>query len=285
MTAGGFPAVDPEALLATRLEQSSKGEVVVLPSMPPGDTVAWTERFLECGSVVDVPIASHALVKRSLVRTTDSFIRLKQPNSTGLSRAILRTRDVFAAALLLLVTSPLLAISALAVKVSSPGPVLFRTAVVGRYGAHFTWHKVRTMRVVPGGDEDERSERFVAHLQSGARVKLVDRARVTAVGRLLRRHSIDELPQLFNVLTGDMTLVGPRPCLPYEYEASEPWHKLRFQATPGLTGAWQAYGRSQASFDEMAFLDYCYAHSRSFGRDLGILLKTFVVVVTGQGGE
>jgi lipopolysaccharide/colanic/teichoic acid biosynthesis glycosyltransferase len=147
----------------------------------------------------------------------------------------------------------------------------------------------------PGRPEDDalRRERYRAALldqeltgASGpAPRKIVDESRLTPIGRVLRRHSIDELPQLWNVLRGEMTLVGPRPCLPYEYELQAPWHRLRYRVKPGLTGPWQAHGRSRVSFDEMAYMDYCYGRARSFVLDLRLILRTVAVVVTGEGGK
>lgn len=115
--------------------------------------------------------------------------------------------------------------------------------------------------------------------------KVVDLQRVTKIGSILRRHSIDELPQLLNVLRGNMTLVGPRPALPYEHELFADWQRLRVAGiTPGLTGPWQAYGRSRATFDEMVLMDYCYGHSRSFLLDIRLMVRTLWVMVTGEGG-
>jgi lipopolysaccharide/colanic/teichoic acid biosynthesis glycosyltransferase len=201
------------------------------------------------------------------------------------------------------------------IKRTSPGPVFFATTVVGRDGRTFTWRKLRTMHVGAPADDLRRREAYRRFLSerderastgaSAARPdapgttqghasvtaadhaprKLVDERRVTPIGRFLRRHSIDELPQLWNVLRGEMTLVGPRPCLPYEFELQAPWHRRRFRVTPGLTGPWQAYGRSSLTFDEMALLDYCYGQVTSFWLDARLILRTAQVVLTGEGGK
>jgi lipopolysaccharide/colanic/teichoic acid biosynthesis glycosyltransferase len=114
--------------------------------------------------------------------------------------------------------------------------------------------------------------------------KILDSSRVTLLGWLLRRHSLDELPQLWNVLVGDMSLVGPRPCLAYEYELQAEWQRLRYRVQPGLTGAWQAFGRSRTSFDEMVLIDYCYGGMKSPWLDLKLILRSLRVMATGEGG-
>jgi len=143
-------------------------------------------------------------------------------------------------------------------------------------------------------DEDETRRKaeiqhFIERTHGGARpsgdtdFKVVDATRVTPVGRVLRRYSLDELPQLLNVLRGQMTLVGPRPCLAYEVEFYPPWAQRRFDVTPGLTGVWQVYGRGRVGFDEAAAMDMYYIHRRSFAFDLYLMLKTVAVVFTGKG--
>ena len=208
-------------------------------------------------------------------------IVLRPPRATSVVR---RTIDLLVAGVALLVLVPLLMTIAVAVKLSSPGPALHRAEVVGEDGRHFTWYKFRTMRVAQD-DETWRRERFAEFVRGGRDIatKIIDDARITRVGRILRRHSLDELPQLFSVLTGDMTLIGPRPCLVYEYELLRPWHRRRFAVRPGLTGLWQVSGRGQVHADEMAFLDICYALARTWRSDLRVLWETVKVVFTGRG--
>jgi len=204
-----------------------------------------------------------------------------------------RAFDVFAASLALLVLSPVMLVIALLVKRSSAGPVLFVQERLGRDGQPFNFYKFRSMvynsddaihrqfaAMFINGDEAGCSEK-----NSGETVfKMKQDPRVTRIGSFLRRSSLDELPQLFNILRGDMSLVGPRPPIAYEIENYQPWHMERLKAVPGLTGLWQVSGRSSVSFDEMVRLDIQYINSWSLRRDLAIILKTIPVVVKGTGG-
>jgi undecaprenyl-phosphate galactose phosphotransferase len=141
------------------------------------------------------------------------------------------------------------------------------------------------------GDSDKmREEKLRAFIREGktdaeGTTKIVDEKRVTSVGRFIRRTSLDELPQLFNVIKGDMSLVGPSPCLPYEWNNYSEWHKKRLSVTPGCTGVWQVLGRSRVSFRDMVLLDLYYVHNRSFTLDIWLLLKTVPVMLFGTGGR
>ncbi len=188
---------------------------------------------------------------------------------------------------------PLLLLIALAVKLSSPGPVLYAQTRVGRNGKHFKMYKFRSM--VARNDDTKHRQYVETLLRNGREAtrdemgrpvyKLVDDARITRVGRLLRRLSLDELPQLINVLRGEMSLVGPRPCLPFEYEIYEPWQKRRLDVTPGMTGLWQVSGRSLLSFEEMVLLDLYYAANWSFLLDMKLVWRTIPEVVYGRGAH
>jgi lipopolysaccharide/colanic/teichoic acid biosynthesis glycosyltransferase len=163
----------------------------------------------------------------------------------------------------------------------SPGRVLFRQQRVGRYGNHFTMLKFRTMR-----QDAEREQDLLAHLNhnsDGMLFKVREDPRVTRVGSVLRRYSLDELPQLLNVLSGDMSLVGPRPPLPAEVEGYTQEVKRRLLVKPGLTGLWQISGRSDLSWDDAVRLDLGYVDNWSLGLDLAILLRTGPAVVRGTG--
>jgi lipopolysaccharide/colanic/teichoic acid biosynthesis glycosyltransferase len=207
------------------------------------------------------------------------------------SDVIKRALDVVTSAALLTILSPLLLVVAALVRLTSPGPVLFRQCRLGRMGRPFKMLKFRTMYINAGENPHyEFVTRFIKESgrsetsESGQLFKLTNDSRITPVGRILRKTSIDELPQLWNVLVGDMSLVGPRPPLPYELEHYSPWHRRRvLEAQPGITGLWQVMGRSRTTFDEMVRLDLRYAKTRSFWTDLWILLRTPGAVVGGKG--
>jgi lipopolysaccharide/colanic/teichoic acid biosynthesis glycosyltransferase len=203
-----------------------------------------------------------------------------------------RGLDVVGSIVALILLSPLMLVVALTIKLSSPGPVIFRQQRIGQGGVPFTFYKFRSMRT----DSDDRVHReFVASLIDGKAVAQADSAatngykmnadaRVTAIGRLIRKTSIDELPQFYNVLVGDMSLVGPRPPVPYEAERYKGWHRRRvFELKPGLTGIWQVEGRSRVSFDDMVRMDLRYLSKCSLAFDLVILIKTVSVVLLFKG--
>jgi lipopolysaccharide/colanic/teichoic acid biosynthesis glycosyltransferase len=199
-----------------------------------------------------------------------------------------RGLDLSGSLALLVACAPVWLLIAALVRLSSPGPVLFRQERVGFLGRRFTMLKFRTMYT--GVDEAVHREfvgRFIADdlpSTSAALFKLANDPRITPLGRLLRKTSLDELPQLWNVVRGEMSLVGPRPPLPYELERYAPWHHRRvLEARPGLTGLWQVRGRSRTTFDEMVRLDLRYVRTRSLGTDLRILLATPRAVISGKG--
>ncbi len=198
----------------------------------------------------------------------------------GWNLLIKRMMDILVSVITLLLLSPLLALIALAIRLDSPGSVLFRQTRVGKDGAPFTLYKFRSMRQ---DAEQQRDLLWEMNEASGPLLKIRDDPRITRIGRLLRRTSADELPQLINVLKGEMSLVGPRPPLPNEVEKYEEWHLRRLEVAPGVTCLWQVSGRSQIPFDEMVMLDIYYIENWSLGLDLTILLRTVPAVVSGGG--
>jgi exopolysaccharide biosynthesis polyprenyl glycosylphosphotransferase len=195
------------------------------------------------------------------------------------SRILKRGLDVFGGGLVLIVCAPLLAAAALAIRVTSPGPVFFRQTRVGRDGQRFSILKFRTM--VQGA---ERLRADLVHLNEARGLfKISDDPRVTRVGRFLRRTSLDELPQLFNVLRGEMSLVGPRPLVIDEDERVQGWHRRRLHLTPGMTGAWQIAGSARVPMDEMVTMDYLYIVNWSLWSDVKILLRTIPHVLGRRG--
>jgi len=202
-----------------------------------------------------------------------------------------RTLDVVGAVLLLLLCAPLLAVAAVLIRRDSPGPVLFHQGRVGRGRRPFTVWKLRTMR---DGASDALHRAYVHRLIAGEepgdadvgpRCKMGADERVTALGRRLRRTSVDELPQLWNVLRGDMSLVGPRPPIPYEVQEYPAHWMARFDVKPGLTGLWQVSGRSELTLEEMIALDVEYVRRRSLWLNLWILVRTVPAVLHTRGAS
>lgn len=198
----------------------------------------------------------------------------------GWNLAVKRALDLLVAGSLLVLLSPLMALIALVTRLDSHGPVLFRQTRVGRGGQPFTCYKFRSMRT---GADQEQPALAGRNEAQGPIFKMKDDPRRTRLGRILRRTSLDELPQLWNVLRGEMSLVGPRPPLPSEVQSYEAWHKRRLEVAPGLTGLWQVSGRSNLTFDEMVMLDLYYGENWSLWLDLKILLKTIPTMVLGTG--
>jgi lipopolysaccharide/colanic/teichoic acid biosynthesis glycosyltransferase len=200
-----------------------------------------------------------------------------------------RAMDIFGSLVALIAFLPAFAIIALLVRLTSKGPVLFCQKRVGQYGREFNFFKFRTMYV---DNDSEIHREYVTKLIAGGGnlgqgkgvYKLTNDPRVTTLGRFLRKTSLDELPQFVNVLKNDMSLVGPRPPLPYEYERYKIWHKRRvLELKPGLTGLWQVEGRSRTTFDEMVRMDIKYASTSSLWVDLKILLQTPAAMFSGRG--
>lgn len=208
------------------------------------------------------------------------LLDVAEPEFTGARRAVKTCLDYGLTGLGLLLVAPLLVAVAVAVKVSSPGPVLFRQERVGRHGKTFMMHKFRSMYV----DAEDRLEQL-SHLNQGGGplFKLRQDPRVTPVGRFLRRYSLDELPQLLDVLRGEMSLVGPRPPLPREVAEYPGDVRRRLLVKPGLTGLWQVSGRSDLSWEEAVRLDLSYVENWFLGLDLSIILRTVTAVLARRG--
>jgi len=210
-----------------------------------------------------------------------------------MTHSVKRAMDIVGSLLALVLFSPVFAAIALAIKLTSKGPILFRQRRIGHYARPFIFLKFRSMYA----DNDpkihqEYVSKFIAgncrtqheDAKGNGVFKITNDPRVTPVGRFLRRTSLDEFPQLINVLLGDMSLVGPRPPVPYEVEKYDIWHRRRlFEAKPGITGLWQVNGRSRLSFDEMVRLDLEYVEKSSILLDFEILLRTPLAVVSGDG--
>ncbi len=193
-----------------------------------------------------------------------------------------RTLDILGASVGLVLASPILLIAAIAVKVSSPGPIIFRQKRVGYGGRVFEIYKLRSMTV----DAEARKKELLAHNESGGPTfKMGNDPRITPVGKWLRKSTIDELPQLWNVLIGDMALVGPRPPLPDEVEKYEAWQRRRLELKGGLTCTWQVSGRSEIQFVDWVRMDLRYAEARSLPTDIALIARTVPAVLTGRGAR
>jgi exopolysaccharide biosynthesis polyprenyl glycosylphosphotransferase len=208
------------------------------------------------------------------------LFELKPPVFEGVDFAIKRSFDLVGATLLIIALSPLMTLAALAIKLSSRGPVLYRSMRPGIGGRPFPCLKFRTM---VAGAEDLQDRLEQQNEVGGAIFKIRDDPRVTAVGRFLRRWSLDELPQLFNVVLGQMSLVGPRPLPQRDYDRLDDWHRKRYLVLPGMTGLWQVSGRSELDFDDLVRLDFLYLERWSVFLDLTIMLKTIPAVFRMRG--
>ena len=217
----------------------------------------------------------------------------RRDNSKKLFCALKRIMDAVGSTLALLLFAPFLLAIAIAIKLTSNGPVFFRQKRVGQYGEQFVFLKFRSMHI---NNDASAHKAYVRQLIAGkaaghpangngdAVYKLTKDPRITRVGAFLRKTSLDELPQFWNVLTGEMSLVGPRPAIAYEVEAYDIWHRRRvLEAKPGITGLWQVNGRSRIKFDDMVRLDLRYAKTWSPWMDLKILMRTPAAVVFGDG--
>jgi exopolysaccharide biosynthesis polyprenyl glycosylphosphotransferase len=214
---------------------------------------------------------------------SDDQTRPKTRQSTLLKRAI----DVAGSLAALIVLLPVFAVIAAMIKLTSEGPVFFKQNRIGRFGREFSFLKFRSMYV---NNDPEIHKQYVQNLitkkldEGNVAYKIRNDPRVTRVGRLLRKSSLDELPQFLNVLRGEMSLVGPRPPIPYEFENYSLWHRRRvLEVKPGITGEWQVSGRSRTTFDEMVRMDLRYIRQQSVWIDLKILLKTPFAVISGDG--
>ncbi len=200
-----------------------------------------------------------------------------------LYKLVKRFIDIVGAVLLMIILSPLFLIIALAVKLDSPGPVIYKQKRCGRSGKRFIFYKFRSM-VSSEDNESTRELEFKKYLEIRTnKGKILSSKDITTVGSILRKASIDELPQLWNVLRGDMSLVGPRPPIPYEVKYYKDWHKDRLSVKQGLTGLWQIYGRGEMPSDKSIFLDMLYVVNQSLTVDLNLIFQTIPAVILGKG--
>jgi exopolysaccharide biosynthesis polyprenyl glycosylphosphotransferase len=259
-------------------------EVIIAdPDFPQVETLELVDQCHQRGvRVLLAPSTMEILIHRAEFVPGQSvpLFELGPPVFEGVDFALKRAFDIVGACVLLLLLSPLLLAIVLAVRLSSRGPILFRSPRRGIGQRPFRCLKFRTMHT---DAEEHQADLEDLNEASGALFKIRDDPRLTPVGRLLRRFSLDELPQLVNVLRGEMSLVGPRPLPERDYEMLEDWHRKRYLVLPGITGLWQVSGRSELDFDDLVHLDFIYLESWSLALDLTILLKTIPAVLTRRG--
>jgi len=233
--------------------------------------------------VIDLGKIKSAEIKASAMGSSQLFVKEK-------ALLLKRAPDLLLASLMLIVFSPLLFLIMLAIKIGSPGPVLHAQIRLGKGGKPFRFYKFRSMYV---NTDDTGHRSYVKKLitadnpykvdENGKPLfKICDDGRVTRVGSLIRKYSLDEFPQLFNVLRGEMSLVGPRPPLPYEYEDYSDWHRKRLDGIPGITGLWQVSGKNTIPFEEMVELDIHYLKNWSLWLDINIILRTIPAMLNGR---
>ncbi len=277
--------------VATELEQ-------VLRSMPVAEVYFASNHFAHAEEIQSaikvcekfgVPFATPAIAYR-LERASpllshgigDGYVHYQSVQAKPVEFAFKRVFDIMSSGVALWVLAPMLLIVAALVKLTSKGPVLFRQTRVGLHGRPFKMLKFRTM---VENAEELKAELAQQNEMDGPVFKMKKDPRITSIGRVLRKFSIDELPQLINVLRGDMSVVGPRPPVPNEVARYEPWHRRRLSVRPGLTCIWQVSGRNEISFEQWMYMDLQYIDTWSFSKDIGLILKTFPVVLTGRGAS
>jgi exopolysaccharide biosynthesis polyprenyl glycosylphosphotransferase len=284
LPANGLRALGSLADLERVLADEHVDEVIIAdPDFPQVDAVELVDQCHQRGVRVRLaPSTMEILIHRAEFVPGESvpLFELGPPVFEGVDFALKRTFDIIGATALLLLLSPLLLAIVIAVRVSSRGPVVFRSMRRGIGQRPFACLKFRTMHW-----DAEQRQADVEELNeaSGALFKIRDDPRLTPVGGLLRRFSLDELPQLVNVLRGDMSLVGPRPLPERDYAMLEEWHRKRYLVLPGVTGLWQVSGRSELDFDDLVNLDFIYLEHWSLALDLTILLKTIPAVLSRRG--
>ncbi len=269
----------PDVLQSTRVQEV----IIADPDFPQDQAVELIDQCHRAGVTVQVaPSTMEVLFDRAefVPGASVPLFRVRAPVFEGVDFALKRTFDLIVAGIVLIVSAPVLLTIAVAVKLSSRGPVLYRSVRPGIGGQPFSCLKFRTMR--------EHADQIQADLESlnelsGPLFKIREDPRLTSVGRMLRRFSLDELPQLVNVLRGEMSLVGPRPLPLRDFERLEDWHKKRYLVLPGMTGLWQVSGRAELDFDDLVRLDFLYLEQWSIFLDMAILLKTIPAVLSRRG--
>jgi exopolysaccharide biosynthesis polyprenyl glycosylphosphotransferase len=269
----------PEVLERERIQEV----IIADPDFPQERAVELVDLCHRRGVTVQVaPTTMEIMIDRAefVPGQVVPLFKLRPPVFEGIDYALKRTFDLVVASVSLLLFSPVMLAIAIAVRLSSRGPVIYRSMRPGIAGTPFYCFKFRTMRAQA---DQIQADLEPLNEQSGALFKIRRDPRLTRVGRLLRRYSLDELPQLVNVIRGEMSLVGPRPLPMRDFHQLEEWHKKRYLVLPGITGLWQVSGRSELDFDDLVRLDFLYLERWSIMLDLSILLKTIPAVLSRRG--
>jgi exopolysaccharide biosynthesis polyprenyl glycosylphosphotransferase len=291
----GVPVIGTLETLPQAIRESRANEVIISDPNVPGERLF--DVMIQTGRRRGVefriaPTLLNCLPSKTEIDQVGSLPMVtlfRSPLSSG-ARVVKRASDLFIATLALLILSPLWLLIALLIKLDSRGPVFYKQERVGMDGRIFLFYKFRSMQV--GSDDATHREYQRAYISGRAESNLGDDerpvfklrsdTRITRVGRLLRKTSLDELPQLFNVMRGDMSVVGPRPPIPYEVENYQVWHRKRLDLKPGITGLWQVSGRNRLPFDEMVRMDLYYIENWSLLLDIKIILQTLPVMWRGE---
>ena len=274
----------PELVARHKIE----GAIITETNLSYQDLMDLIERCIRLFGWVDVHTDKSAVWHNNLNSDTYfdiPFVRMREIQNGPVIKAYKKATDLFGALLGIVILSPLLIATALAIKRTSPGPVFYTRERVGKNGKLFPFYKFRSMTV--GADQDQsRAEAIQKHIQGavdGPQSKVVNTAYVTPIGKFIRKWAIDELPQLFNVLKGDMSLIGPRPVPASEHEMADEWHKKRFDIKPGCTGLWKVYAaKAGVSFNETVLYDLYYARNMTPFMDAYIVIMTVWVILTGR---
>ena len=269
----------PDVLVRERVQEV----IIADPDFPEERAVELVDLCHQRGVTVHVaPSTMDILTERAefVPGQTVPLFTLRPPVFEGIDYALKRTFDLVIATVSLILLSPILLVIAVAIRLGSRGPAIYRSVRPGMAGKPFYCFKFRTMREHADQIQDDLEP---LNEQSGALFKIRDDPRLTTVGRFLRRFSLDVLPQLVNVVRGEMSLVGPRPLPMRDFEKLEEWHKKRYLVLPGITGLWQVSGRAELDFDDLVRLDFVYLERWSVFLDLSILLKTIPAVLSRRG--
>jgi undecaprenyl-phosphate galactose phosphotransferase len=282
------------------IEKSEINEILIAIDDAPYERLIYiVNQCLRTGKIVRIYSNLLEVVAKKLnveFYSAVPVIMLSQQAGGGTYKYVKRAIDIALSALGMIILSPVLLIVAAGIKLSSRGAVFFRQERVGKGGEPFSFIKFRSMHI--GNDQSEHKEfvtKFISASDEDGKsdseekddiqvFKITDDPRIFPFGRFIRKTSLDEFPQLYNVLRGEMSLVGPRPCLSYEWECYDDWHKNRLQILPGCTGLWQVLGRSSVTFEEMVILDLYYISNMSFWLDFRIVMHTFPVIFLARGG-